>query len=71
MRWVTVYRLSDPIKAEVIRNFIEAQGIRCFLDGLNQAAHPGLGIFEIKVQVPEEERHRAQQILETREEHWA
>jgi Putative prokaryotic signal transducing protein len=71
MRWVTVYRLSDPIKAEVIRNALEAQGIRCFLDGINQAAHPGLGIFQIKVQVPEQDRARAQQFLETQDEHWA
>jgi hypothetical protein len=71
MRWVTIYRLSDPLKAEVIRNALEAQGIRCFLDGINQAAHAGLGAFEIKVQVHEQDRARAQEFLETQEEHWA
>jgi Putative prokaryotic signal transducing protein len=71
MRWVTVYRLSDPIKAEVIGNALEAQGIRCFLDGVNQAAHAGLGAFDIKIQVPEQDRARAQQFLQTQEERWA
>jgi len=71
VRWVTIYRLNDPIKAEVIRNALEAQGLRCFLDGINQAAHPGLSAFEIRVQVHEQDKARAQQFLESHDEGWA
>ena len=64
---VTVYTLSDPIKAQIIKNALEAEGFRCFLDGLNQAAEAGLMVFEIKVQVPAADAERAREFIEARE----
>ena len=39
---VTVFTVANPIKAEIIKNFLESEEIPCFLDGINQAAEPGL-----------------------------
>jgi hypothetical protein len=64
---VTVYTLADPIKAEIIKNALTAEGIRCFLDGLHQAAESGLIAFEIKVQVPAEDANRARRFIELHE----
>ncbi len=60
---LTVYTLSDPIKAEIIKNFLHAEGIRCFLEGVNQAAEPGLTALEIKVQVPAPDADRARKLI--------
>ncbi len=64
---VTAYTVANPIKAEIIKNFLEAEGIRCFLDGINQAAEPGLIGLEIKVQVPVTDAERARQMIEEHE----
>jgi hypothetical protein len=48
---VTVYAVTNPVEAEIIRNVLQAEGIHCYLDGVNQAVAPGAGAFEIKVQV--------------------
>jgi hypothetical protein len=55
----TIYTLSDPIKAEIIKNALEEEGIRCFLDGMNEMIAPGVGAFRIHVQVPVDDVERA------------
>jgi hypothetical protein len=55
----TIYTLSDPIKAEIIKNALEEEGIRCFLDGMNEMIGPGVGAFRIHVQVPVDDVERA------------
>lgn len=55
---VTVFSTTNFTEAEILRNAILAEGIRCELDNQNQA---GLsGILEIKglVQTPDEVRAR-------------
>jgi hypothetical protein len=64
---VTVYTLADPVKAEIIKNALEDEGIRCFLDGANQAGEIGLMVFEIKVQVPAADAERARRFIEAHE----
>ncbi len=64
---VTVYTLADPVKAEIIKNALHAEGIRCFLEGANQAGEAGLMMFEIKVQVPAKDADRARKILREHE----
>jgi hypothetical protein len=66
---VTVYTLNNPLQAEIIKNALEAEGIRCFLDGLNQAAEPGLMVFQIKVQVPAGDADRASRLIKAHEPH--
>jgi hypothetical protein len=62
---VTVYTLGNPVQAEIIKNALQADGIRCFLDGINQAAEPGLIGLEIRVQVAPADADRARKLLES------
>jgi hypothetical protein len=64
---VTVYTLNDPVQAEIIRGALQAEGIRCFLDGLNAAELAGIGAFGINVQVPAGAADRAQRFIEAHE----
>jgi hypothetical protein len=63
---VTVYTLTDPVEAEVVRNALHAEGIRCFLAGIHQA-DLGLRAFEIEVQVPAADGDRARRIIQSHE----
>ena len=58
---VTVYTLADAVKAEIIKNAFEAEGISCFLEGGHQAG--GLSGVNIKIQVPEDDVEHAREIL--------
>lgn len=62
---VTVYTVGNPVQAEIIKNALQADGIRCFLDGINQACEPGLMGLEIKVQVPIGDADRARKLIES------
>lgn len=64
-----VYTLTDPIKAEIIKNALEVDGIRCFLDGMNQMVAPGVPGFRIHVQVAPEDAERATDIIRRHETH--
>jgi hypothetical protein len=64
---VTVYTHSNPVRAEIIRAALQAQGIRCFLDGLNTAELASIGAFEINVQVPAGDADRATRFIESHE----
>jgi hypothetical protein len=64
---VTVYTLSDPVKAEIIKNALHAEGIRCFLDGEGQAGIAGVTGFEIQVRVPAEDADRATRLIKAHE----
>jgi hypothetical protein len=65
---VTAYTLTNPVEARLIENALRAEGIHCFLDGINQAAVPGIGAFEIKVQVPAADGDRASRLIRLHEE---
>ena len=60
---VEVYVLADANKAEVIKNALEAEGITCFLDGLNTAGQMGLAPFNVRVMVRAEDADRARQLI--------
>src|SRR5262245_24541498 len=62
--FVTVYTLTDSIKAGIIQDALEAEGIRCFLEGQTQIGDPlTLKASEIKVQVPAADAERAAEFL--------
>jgi hypothetical protein len=64
---VTVYTLNDPIKAEIIKNALQAEGIKCFLEGIHQADNVGLPVQEIKIQVSAESADRASHFIHLHE----
>lgn len=61
---VTVSTLSNPIEAELMKNLLESEGIRCFLNGLEQAENVGFAFNEIQVQVPAVDSDRARNLLQ-------
>ena len=68
---VRVYSAANPVEAEIIRNYLESEGIRSFVDGLNQAGEAGLTAFEIGVLVPAGDADRARRLIEAHQKHKA
>ncbi len=69
MRLAELCRVQGPVEAEVIKNFLETQGIPCILQGqMLQNIYPILvdGLAEIKVMVSENDLAAARELLETR-----
>ena len=64
---VTVFTLSHPPKAEIIKNFLESEGIHCFLDGSNLASVLTQITPEIKVQVRASDADRARKMIKAHE----
>ena len=69
--WVTVYTTPNEVEAEIIKNALVADGIRCELEGANQAAEPGLGAIPVKVQVQAKDAEMARKIVLRHEQHRA
>lgn len=62
---VTVYTVTNPIQAEIIKNALQSEGIACELDGENQA---GLSdILEIGILVRADDADRALDIIRERD----
>ncbi len=64
---VTVYSVSDPVKAEIIKNALRNEGIRCFLEGANQGSFGELVTFPIKIQVAASDADKAARFIESHE----
>jgi hypothetical protein len=67
---VTVYTVQEPTLAELLRQELAAEGIRCQVSGENQAGLSGLLRIDLLVQAMDSER--ARQILsafEARQQH--
>lgn len=62
---VPVYTAKDPATAEIMRNALEAEGIRCEIEGGNQAALSG--VLTIRLFVSAADAVRAQEFLRSRE----
>jgi hypothetical protein len=63
---IRVYTLTNATQAEIIKTFLQEEGIRCFLDG-EEAASLGLSAFEINVMVPAGDADRARKLIESHE----
>lgn len=63
---VSVYTVNDPNKAEIIKNVLVTEGIRCELDGERQAGFTGL--FEINLMVRKADAERALEIIESHDD---
>ncbi len=76
MDWKEIAAFSDPIQAEIVRGFLEAQGVpvRLLQEGAARALGLYLGPFgEIRLMVPRHLERRARRLLEelARGEHQA
>lgn len=63
---VELTRVMGPVEAEVIKNFLESQGIPCILQGqMVQSVYPMSvdGMGELKVMVSEEDLSLARKLL--------
>ena len=70
MKLAELCRVNGPVEAEVIKNFLESQGIACILQGqMLQAIYPILidGLAEIKVMVAEKDLAAAMELVKARE----
>jgi hypothetical protein len=64
---VTVYTVSNPVEAEIIKNALQAEGIKCFVEGTMQAAGSGLAGIPVTIQVPATEADHARKFLKEHE----
>jgi len=64
---VTVYTVSNPVEAEIIKNALHAEGIKCFVEGGNQAAESGLTGIPVSIEVPAIDADRARKFIEAHE----
>ncbi len=64
---VAVYTVSEPVSAELIKNFLEDEGIRCFIEGEDQAGLQGLSSIEVKILVPAPEAVKARKLIQQHE----
>ncbi len=65
-----VAKAWGPVEAEVIRSFLQSQGISCIFRGqVVQSVHPfsADGLGEIKISVPEKDYARAKKLLKEKE----
>jgi len=64
-----VYSVWGPVEAEVIKSFLESNGIKCLLKGLVvQSVHPfsADGLGEIKIYVAEKDLEVAKELISDR-----
>ena len=64
---VVVYTVANPVKAEIIKNALAEEGIRCFIEGENQAGEAGLIGIAIRLLVPAADADRAAKFIEQHE----
>ena len=58
-----VYSTDDANVAEVVRNALHAEGIKCEIDGEHQAGLAGIRAMEIKLLVRAEDFDRARAFI--------
>jgi hypothetical protein len=64
---VVVYTTSNLAEAELLKNVLEGEGIKCELDGENQGSFAG--IFGVRLLVRAWDEERARQVLASHAHH--
>ena len=64
---VSIYSLSDPYEAELIKNTLEDNDIQCSLDGQTQGGF--VGVVDIGVLVKEADAERAVELIRQHHSH--
>lgn len=65
--WVVIEKVAGDLQAEILRGFLESQGIRVLLfqEGAGRALGLSVGpLGEVEILVPEESRSAAEQLLD-------
>ncbi len=62
---VTVFTVNDAMEAEILKNFLNAEGIACEIDGEGQAGFTG--VVEIGIMVKAIDADRAEKLIRSRE----
>jgi hypothetical protein len=60
--------VGNPVQAEIIKNALAGEGIRCFIEDENQAAVSGLIGVQIRLLVPERDAERAVRFIQDHEQ---
>ena len=60
---------ANAIEAEIIKNALEEEGIRCFVEGGMQAGEAGLAGFPIRLEVAAADADRAKEFIELHRQH--
>ena len=66
MKLKELHKVWGPVEAEIIKSYLESNGIACILRGrVVQSVHPfsADGLGEIKILVAEQDYHTAQELL--------
>lgn len=66
-KWVVVTEVSGELQAGIVRNLLEAQGIKVFLnqEGAGKAVGLSLGpLGEVQILVPENQKEEAQKVVD-------
>ena len=61
---VSVYSTNNAVEAEILRTALHSEGIKCEIDGENQAGLTGIISMEIRLMVRAEDSDRARKYLE-------
>jgi len=64
---VVIYTTTNPVEAQVLRNTLEEEGIRCQLDSENQAGWVGLENIRLLVHAGDVEK--AKELVLAHDEH--
>jgi hypothetical protein len=64
---VEIYATADLADAEMLKSVLEGQGIRCELEGENQASFTG--VIPVKILVRAWDEERARQVLASHMHH--
>lgn len=65
--WVVIEKVAGDLQAEILRGFLESQGIRVLLfqEGAGRALGLSVGpLGEVEILVPEESRSAAEKLLD-------
>jgi Putative prokaryotic signal transducing protein len=65
---VPVYTAADSVKAHIVKNLLEEEGIRAFIEDENQAGVTGLPTVEVRVLVESDRAEEARNLIEPHEE---
>jgi hypothetical protein len=64
---VVVYTTTNLAEAEILKNVLEGEGIRCDLDGENQGGFAG--VVDVRILVRAWDEERARQVLASHGHH--
>jgi len=65
---VAVYTVSNQVEAEIIKNALNSEGIKCFIEGGMQAGESGLTGLPVRIEVPAPDADRARKFLQAHEQ---